>query len=184
MNTLQALKRIHAGEQQGESLVDAPMLDAAAQVATGAGALVDRADRGDGEALRRAYHADATEDHGPFSGKVADFIPFVLDVLRNVEVCLHMIQNVLIEIEGDVAVSEACFITASIALNTATPRRAARKGRKCGVRAMVRVLLRKEDLDTSGQRFSAAQGPAAQDPIRLARVQIPEFARALHWAFR
>ena len=67
-------------------------------------------DRGDGEALRRAYHADATEDHGPFSGKVADFIPFVLDVLRNVEVCLHMIQNVLIEIEGDVAVSEACFI--------------------------------------------------------------------------
>lgn len=34
MNTLQALKRIHAGEQQGESLVDAPMLDAAAQVAT------------------------------------------------------------------------------------------------------------------------------------------------------
>ena len=40
MNTLQALKRIHAGEQQGESLVDAPMLDAAAQVATGAGALV------------------------------------------------------------------------------------------------------------------------------------------------
>mgnify|MGYP000875217920 CR=1 FL=1 len=67
-------------------------------------------DRGDGEALRRAYHADATEDHGPFSGRVADFIPFVLDVLRNVEVCLHMIQNVLIEIEGDVAVSEAYFI--------------------------------------------------------------------------
>lgn len=44
MNTLQALKRIHAGEQQGESLVDAPMLDAAAQVATGAGALVELID--------------------------------------------------------------------------------------------------------------------------------------------
>lgn len=67
-------------------------------------------DRGDGAALRRAYHPDAHEDHGPFSGNPADLIPFLFDVLKNVETCVHTILNVLIELDGDVAMSEAYFL--------------------------------------------------------------------------
>jgi ketosteroid isomerase-like protein len=67
-------------------------------------------DRGDGDILRSAYHDDATEHHGPFEGLVADFVPFVLEVLANVEVCLHMVTNIHIEVNGDKALSEAYFV--------------------------------------------------------------------------
>lgn len=67
-------------------------------------------DRGDEVALASAYHDDATEHHGPFEGRVADFIPFVIDILKTLEVSMHMILNVLIELDGDVAASEAYFI--------------------------------------------------------------------------
>lgn len=67
-------------------------------------------DRGDIDILRSAYHDDATEDHGPFHGPVAEFFPFVLQILEKVEVCLHMLTNVHVELAGDSALSEAYFI--------------------------------------------------------------------------
>ncbi len=67
-------------------------------------------DRGDSDILGSAYHDDATEHHGPFEGLVSDFIPFVLEVLEKVEVCLHMVTNIHIELAGDKALSEAYFI--------------------------------------------------------------------------
>ena len=92
MNTLQALKRIHAGEQQGESLVDAPMLDAAAQVATGAGALVELIDAaGDAHAILTNVLAHQggtmTAADRRSRGELAQRLHSSLDALHGVQGC-------------------------------------------------------------------------------------------------
>lgn len=67
-------------------------------------------DRCDEELLRSVYHPDATDNHGPFNGTAADFIPWVMDLLRRrYRSTTHAICNELIELEGDVARTEAYF---------------------------------------------------------------------------
>jgi hypothetical protein len=65
-------------------------------------------DRLDESLLRSVYHPDATDDHGLFKGKASDFIDWALEYFRTkMKLTWHVIMNVLIEVEGDVAYSEA-----------------------------------------------------------------------------
>ncbi|SDG34695.1 nuclear transport factor 2 family protein [Pseudonocardia oroxyli] len=69
-------------------------------------------DRGDLVSLREVYHPDAVDEHsGVYSGDVDGFIT---QLGRSLElgavVCTrHCLSNIVIEIEGDVAVSESYF---------------------------------------------------------------------------
>ena len=58
-------------------------------------------DRCDEELLRSAYHHDATDNHGQFNGKAADFVPWAIKSLRRDERTTHFLCNELIEVEGD-----------------------------------------------------------------------------------
>jgi ketosteroid isomerase-like protein len=66
-------------------------------------------DRCDAELLHSVYHPDATDDHGLFKGKAADFVPWALKSLGRDEGTSHYIANELIEVEGDVAYCESYF---------------------------------------------------------------------------
>ena len=66
-------------------------------------------DRCDAELLNTVYHPDATDDHGMFKGKAADFIPWALNALTREDNTSHYIANELIEIDGDVAYCESYF---------------------------------------------------------------------------
>ena len=66
-------------------------------------------DRCDAELLHSVYHPDATDDHGLFKGKAADFIPWALKALVRDEGTSHYIANELIEVDGDVAHCESYF---------------------------------------------------------------------------
>lgn len=67
-------------------------------------------DRCDPELLKSLFHDDATDDHGIFVGTAADFVPWVMDVLRGMHRTQHMIGNILIELDGDKAYGESYFI--------------------------------------------------------------------------
>jgi ketosteroid isomerase-like protein len=70
------------------------------------------ADRGDLGALREVYHSDAFDDHtGVYSGDVDGFIAFMeRSLTAGVVTCTrHCLSNILIEVEGDVAVVESYF---------------------------------------------------------------------------
>lgn len=70
------------------------------------------ADRGDLLALRAVYHPDAFDDHtGVYSGGVDGFIAFMeRSLAAGVVTCTrHCLSNILIEVEGDVAVVETYF---------------------------------------------------------------------------
>lgn len=65
-------------------------------------------DRLDESLLRSVYHPDATDDHGFFRGKASDFIDWALDFSRaKMKSTWHVIMNVLMEVDGDTAHSEA-----------------------------------------------------------------------------
>jgi hypothetical protein len=67
-------------------------------------------DRCDEELLRSVYHPDAWDNHGAFNGRAADFIPWVMDLLRRrYTSTTHAICNELIEVVDDAAWSEAYF---------------------------------------------------------------------------
>lgn len=64
-------------------------------------------DRCDEELLRSVYHPDATDNHGQFNGKAADFIPWALQSLRRDERTTHFLCNELIDVQGDAAHCES-----------------------------------------------------------------------------
>ncbi len=64
-------------------------------------------DRCDADLLRSVYHADATDNHGQFNGKAAEFIPWALQSLRRDERTTHFLCNELIEVDGDSAHCES-----------------------------------------------------------------------------
>ncbi len=67
-------------------------------------------DRCDAELLRSVYHSDATDNHGLFVGKAADFIPWALKGLARDLNTKHYICNELIELAGDVAHVESYLL--------------------------------------------------------------------------
>lgn len=65
-------------------------------------------DRLDEDLVREIYHADAYDDHGYWKGRGWDFAPFVVKRLREAnEWTTHTISNILIEVRGDLALSES-----------------------------------------------------------------------------
>jgi hypothetical protein len=68
-------------------------------------------DRIDENLLRSVLHPDATLDMGPgiFQGTGNDYVNWVLGVVHSVKSSHHLIGNVRVELEGDVALVESYF---------------------------------------------------------------------------
>jgi hypothetical protein len=64
-------------------------------------------DRMDLELVRSCYHPDATDDHGTFVGAVDEYLVWVERLLRRYDTTFHLIANHLVDVDGDVARSEA-----------------------------------------------------------------------------
>ena len=78
-------------------------------------------DRCDEALIRSAYHPDATDEHGEFSGSGHEFAAYVVKTLTLVfEATTHVLGNVTIALEGDEASVESYV--------TATHRRTAKSG--------------------------------------------------------
>jgi hypothetical protein len=67
-------------------------------------------DRADEPALRSAYWEDATDCHGAYNGSAAGFIDQALRRLRAGGRRVHQVNNILIEVHGDVAAVESYFL--------------------------------------------------------------------------
>ena len=67
-------------------------------------------DRCDEAALRSAYWEDATDRHGAWNGSATGFIDQALAKLSAGGRRVHQINNVLIDLHGDVAAVESSFI--------------------------------------------------------------------------
>jgi hypothetical protein len=65
---------------------------------------VDRMDR---ELVRACFHDDAHDDHGSFVGGVDDLLDWMWGLLAKFDRTMHLIGNLLVEVRGDVARSEA-----------------------------------------------------------------------------
>lgn len=66
-------------------------------------------DRLDRELLRSTFHDDATTDYGFFQGGPDDFVDMACTALRDHLANHHMIGQVNIDLEGDVAFGEVYF---------------------------------------------------------------------------
>jgi hypothetical protein len=65
-------------------------------------------DRLDWELVRSCYHDDAIDEHGGFRGGPDEFVENYREAwARDIECTMHSISNLLINIRGDVAASEA-----------------------------------------------------------------------------
>lgn len=64
-------------------------------------------DRCDEQLLRSVYHPDAMDDHGLYKGTASGFVEWVIKTHRLMKRKFHSVANVLIEVDGDVAFSEA-----------------------------------------------------------------------------
>jgi hypothetical protein len=69
------------------------------------------ADRLDRELLLSAYHPDATDDRGAFTGGPEARVDWLLAFLRTLAHTSHHISNFTFEIDGDVAHCESYVIT-------------------------------------------------------------------------
>jgi hypothetical protein len=68
-------------------------------------------DRCDQDLMRSVYHEDAHDHHGPFSGNGWEFVSiFVPESRAESLFTQHMIGNLTIELDGDLASSEAYFV--------------------------------------------------------------------------
>ena len=66
-------------------------------------------DRLDRDLLRSTFHDDATTDYGFFQGSPDDFCDMAMNALTDHLANHHMIGQVLIDVEGDVAFGEVYF---------------------------------------------------------------------------
>jgi hypothetical protein len=64
-------------------------------------------DRLDADLIRNAYHPDAVDNHGPFTGGVDTFVPFAIEIERTFLATHHGITSHNCEISGDVAHAES-----------------------------------------------------------------------------
>ena len=72
------------------------------------------ADRGDADLIEAAYHPGAVEDHGgTFQGPASDYVAMLRKILPTAPRMTHMITNILIELDGDRALSECYMLTFS-----------------------------------------------------------------------
>lgn len=66
-------------------------------------------DRADEAAIRSCFHPDSAHRHGGFEGQSSDFVTFAMDVVRPLLMCKHMLSNITIALDGDVAHSECHY---------------------------------------------------------------------------
>jgi hypothetical protein len=65
-------------------------------------------DRADAELMKTVYWPDGIDNHGVFNGNAAEFAEFIVREIQNwFDVTMHAIMNIHMEIEGDVACTEA-----------------------------------------------------------------------------
>ncbi|HEV8298175.1 MAG TPA: nuclear transport factor 2 family protein [Acidimicrobiales bacterium] len=65
-------------------------------------------DRHDRDLVRDCYWADATDEHGSFSGTRDEYVAWIFDrVLPRYTMTFHFVGNVLVEVDGDRARSES-----------------------------------------------------------------------------
>jgi len=69
------------------------------------------ADRLDRELLLSAYHEDATDDRGAFTGNPQQRVKWLFDYLSTLDHTTHHITNFTLDIEGDVCHAESYVIT-------------------------------------------------------------------------
>jgi len=60
-------------------------------------------DRTDLEELKTVYHPTAIDNHGVFSGAASDYASWVIDALAGATETQHLIGNVNVDVDGDVA---------------------------------------------------------------------------------
>jgi hypothetical protein len=67
-------------------------------------------DRADEELMASVYHPDAIDEHGPYNGPSAEFAALTTGRVRETVVGIqHSLQNMLVEIDGDIAWVETYF---------------------------------------------------------------------------
>ena len=57
--------------------------------------------------LESVFHEDSIHHHGEYEGPSSDFCNFAFDILAEMEFAQHLVGNLLIEVDGDKAWSEA-----------------------------------------------------------------------------
>jgi SnoaL-like domain len=67
-------------------------------------------DRRDWDLVRSCYHDDAYQDHGAYAGDLDGLIAWSRDWHADIPVTMHAISNILIEINGSVAVAESYLV--------------------------------------------------------------------------
>ena len=67
-------------------------------------------DRCDADMVSDCFHADATDDHGMFKGTAADFVIWVMPLLKTMKRTQHVIGQTLMEVSGDKAAGESYFV--------------------------------------------------------------------------
>jgi len=66
-------------------------------------------DRMDEPLLRSVFHPDSQHAHGPYRGPSSGFCAFAMDVLRSLTGTSHHLSNIVIDLSGRVAHTEAYF---------------------------------------------------------------------------
>jgi len=142
-------------------------------------------DRADMELFRSCYHPDAWDDHGYYKGPVASFTPQSIVRPPHVKNVMHHIGNVLIDLDGDQAWTEAYFIAYQRAVQDGVERDTVFGGRyvdrferrdgqwKIAHRTAVYDWTR---VDPVGQTLTipgAVQGRASRDDLSYARTRMP-----------
>jgi hypothetical protein len=58
-------------------------------------------DRQEWDLVRRCYHDDAVEEHGTFRGSASEFVAWVAEGHRDVEISIHLLGNIFVELAAD-----------------------------------------------------------------------------------
>lgn len=90
--------------------VDITTLIARAEITDVLTRYVRGADRNDWALVRSCYHADATDDHGLYSGDVDGLMVFLQTLAAQIRSTSHQLGPPLVEVDGDMARAETyCF---------------------------------------------------------------------------
>lgn len=66
-------------------------------------------DRADAEIMGSCFHPDSSHRHGRFEGSSADFVLFAMKIIQGTKLERHQITNIMIEVDGDVALAESQY---------------------------------------------------------------------------
>lgn len=67
-------------------------------------------DRADEDMMRSCFHPDSRHRHGRFDGTSSDFVGFAMEIILGVKLERHLMTNVMIELDGDTAVTECYYL--------------------------------------------------------------------------